>query len=188
MKILCIEDDHETAKLIAEELTERGFDVIIAHDGHEGFIATLKGIPDLVLCDISLPNMSGLEVLTRLNEFAPRTRCIPFVFLTAATDRQNELQARRLGADDYVRKPIDFDRLVTILRVRLRAAMREGLRQQRAVLHDVEAEALVWLALGKTPAEIATMLGRSEFAVDIHLNNARTKLAETAARSKATPK
>jgi len=68
MKILCIEDDFETAKLIAEELTERGFDVIIARDGQEGLIAILKGIPDLVLCDIGLPKMSGFDVLARLNE------------------------------------------------------------------------------------------------------------------------
>jgi DNA-binding response OmpR family regulator len=48
-KILCIEDDRETAKLIAEELSERGFEVLIAYEGHEGFISILKGIPDLVL-------------------------------------------------------------------------------------------------------------------------------------------
>ena len=62
-KILCIEDDREAAALIAEELTDRGFDVIVAHDGHEGFVSILKIAPDLVLCDVSLPIMSGFEVL-----------------------------------------------------------------------------------------------------------------------------
>src|SRR5271169_4153569 len=93
-KILCIEDDRETAGLIAEELTERGFEVLIAHEGHEGFIAILKGIPDLALCDIDLPRMSGFEVLERLNELAPRLERIPFVFLTALSDRDNELRGR----------------------------------------------------------------------------------------------
>jgi DNA-binding response OmpR family regulator len=61
--ILCIEDDRETAALISEEMTERGFEAVVAHDGHEGFVAILKITPDLVLCDIGLPIMTGFEVL-----------------------------------------------------------------------------------------------------------------------------
>jgi DNA-binding response OmpR family regulator len=108
-KILCIEDDRDTAALIAEELTDRGFEVVIAHEGHEGFISILKGIPDLVLCDVGLPQMSGFEVLERLNELWPRLEKVPFVFLTALADRDDELRGWQLGADDYVTKPIDFD-------------------------------------------------------------------------------
>ena len=58
-KILCIEDDRETAALIAEELVERGYEVSIAHDGREGLAAILRQMPDLVLSDISMPVMSG---------------------------------------------------------------------------------------------------------------------------------
>src|ERR1700739_4931560 len=61
-KVLCIEDDRETAALIAEELAERGYDVHVAHDGREGFAAILKFRPDLVLSDISMPVMSGFEL------------------------------------------------------------------------------------------------------------------------------
>ena len=118
-KILCIEDDRETAALIAEELTERGFDVQLAHDGREGFSAILKTMPDLVLSDISMPVMSGFELLERLTSLAPRFGTMPFVFLTALTDRNNELKGRQLGADDYVTKPIDFDVLETIIMARL---------------------------------------------------------------------
>ena len=71
-KILCIEDDHETAALIAEELTDRGYDVTLAHDGGEGLAAILRTMPDLVLSDISMPVMSGFELLERLTEFAPQ--------------------------------------------------------------------------------------------------------------------
>jgi DNA-binding response OmpR family regulator len=60
--ILCIEDDREAAALIIEELTDRGFDPVVAHDGHEGFVSILKIAPDLVLCDIGLPIMTGFEV------------------------------------------------------------------------------------------------------------------------------
>src|ERR1039458_8565873 len=97
--ILCIEDDRETAALIAEGLVERGFAVDVAHDGREGRAAILRQIPDLVLCDISMPFMSGFDVLERLTELEPAYGGhLPFVFLTALSDRENELEGRRLGA------------------------------------------------------------------------------------------
>ena len=118
-KILCIEDDREAAALIVEELADQGFELIAAHDGQAGFDAILEHMPDLVLCDVNMPVMSGFEVLERLNAFAPRLRRIPFVFLTAMTDRENESRGRRLGADDYVVKPVDFAVLHTIINDRL---------------------------------------------------------------------
>src|ERR1700739_3520972 len=118
-KILCIEDDRETAALIAEELIDRGYDVILTHDGRDGLAAILKNMPDLVLSDISMPVLSGFELLERLTALAPRFSKMPFVFLTALTDRDNELKGRKLGADDYVTKRIDFDVLETIVRARL---------------------------------------------------------------------
>src|ERR1700739_2994331 len=118
-KILCIEDDRETAGLISEELLDRGYDVTIAHDGREGLAAILRVMPDLVLSDISMPAMSGFELLERLTALAPRFSKLPFLFLTALTDRDNELKGRKLGADDYVTKRIDFDVLETIVRARL---------------------------------------------------------------------
>jgi CheY-like chemotaxis protein len=99
-KILCIEDDRETVALIAEELIDRGFEVSTAYSGQEGLMAIMKATPDLVSCDISMPTMTDFEVLKRLNELAPRLGRIPFVFLTALADRDNELKGRRLGADD----------------------------------------------------------------------------------------
>jgi DNA-binding response OmpR family regulator len=69
-RILCIEDDRETAALIAEELVERGFEVSVAHDGRMGLAAILKNMPDLVLSDISMPAMSGFELLERLTAYA----------------------------------------------------------------------------------------------------------------------
>src|ERR1700741_2291370 len=123
-KILCIEDDRETAALIAEELLDRGYDVSIAHDGREGLAAILRVMPDLVLSDISMPAMSGFELLERLTALAPRFANVPFVFLTALTDRDNELKGRQIGADDYVPKPIDFDRLDAIIAARLAGVAR----------------------------------------------------------------
>src|SRR6202035_2932497 len=137
-KILCIEDDRETAALIAEELAERGYDVHVAHDGREGFAAILKFMPDLVLSDISMPVMSGFELLERLTALAPRFGNMPFVFLTALTDRDNELKGRQLGADDYVTKPIDFDLLDAIITARLAGVARNDLWPKLVALNDRE--------------------------------------------------
>ena len=175
-KILCIEDDREPAALIAEELAERGYDVHVAHDGREGFAAILKLLPDLVLSDISMPAMSGFELLERLTSLAPRFGNMPFVFLTALTDRDNELKGRQLGADDYVTKPIDFDRLDAIIAARLAGVARNDLWPKRIDLNDREVETLTWAARGKTSAEIAQILGLSKRTVDFHIDNAREKL------------
>src|ERR1700676_4674159 len=147
-KILCIEDDRETAALIAEELVDRGYAVTVAHDGREGFAAILKTMPDLVLSDISMPAMSGFELLERLTALAPRFGNMPFVFLTALTDRDNELKGRQLGADDYVTKPIDFDLLDAIITARLAGIARSELWTTRVELNDREVETLTWAARG----------------------------------------
>jgi DNA-binding NarL/FixJ family response regulator len=186
-KILCIEDDRETAALIAEELVDRGYAVTLAHDGREGLAAILKTTPDLVLSDISMPVMSGFEVLERLISLAPRFEKMPFVFLTALTDRDNELKGRRLGADDYVTKPIDFEVLDTILTARLAGVARTGLLPNLAKLNDREVEVLTWVARGKTSAEIAQIVGLTKRTVDFHIDNARTKLG-AATRTEAVIK
>ena len=175
-KILCIEDDHETAALIGEELVERGYEVALAHDGREGFAAILKDTPDLVLSDISMPVMSGFELLERLTAVAPRFGNVPFVFLTALTDRDNELKGRQLGADDYVTKPIDFDLLDAIIKARLAGVARNKVWPKLIDLNDREVETLTWAARGKTSSEIAQILGLSKRTVDFHIDNAREKL------------
>jgi len=186
-KILCIEDDRETAALVAEDLLDRGYEVTIAHDGREGFSAILRTMPDLVLCDISMPAMSGFELLERLVALAPRFSKMPFIFLTALTDRENELKGRQLGADDYVTKPIDFEVLATIITARLAGVARNELWPKRVALNDREVETLTWVARGKTSAEIAQILGLTKRTVDFHIDNARTKL-DAATRTEAVIK
>jgi DNA-binding NarL/FixJ family response regulator len=185
--ILCIEDDKETAALIAEELVDRGYAVMLAHDGREGLATILKTMPDLVLSDISMPVMSGFEVLERLIGLAPRFEKMPFVFLTALTDRDNELKGRRLGADDYVTKPIDFEVLETIIAARLAGVARTGLLPKLAKLNDREVEVLTWVARGKTSSEIAQIVGLTKRTVDFHIDNARSKLG-AATRTEAVIK
>jgi DNA-binding NarL/FixJ family response regulator len=175
-KILCIEDDLETALLIAEEFDERGYDMTLAHDGQTGFSAVLKGQPDIVLCDVSMPIMNGFEVLDRLTALTPRFASMPFIFLTALGDRDNELKGRRLGADDYVLKPIDFDILDSIIRGRLAKVARMDLWPKRIGLSAREVECLTWAARGKSSAEIAQIVATSKRNVDFHIETACRKL------------
>jgi DNA-binding response OmpR family regulator len=186
-KILCIEDDRETAALIAEEFEERGYEIVLAHDGQAGFSAVLKLQPDIVLCDVSMPILSGFDVLDRLTELTPRFASMPFIFLTALGDRDNQLKGRRLGADDYVVKPIDFEILDTIIKGRLSKVARNELWSRQVALGDREVECLTWAARGKTSTEIAQIIGTSKRNVDFHIETACRKL-DVATRVQAAVK
>lgn len=186
-KILCIEDDEETAALIAEELVERGFDVVVAHGGREGLQRLMTSSPDLVLCDIGMPVMTGFDVLRSLNELGPRFGKIPLIFLTALASREDELKGRRLGADDYVTKPIDFDRLAAIIQSRLAGVARARPAAGRAVLNERQIQVLTLVALGNTSVEIGQKLRLSKRTVDFHIDSARIRL-RAATRAEAAIK
>jgi DNA-binding NarL/FixJ family response regulator len=133
--------------------------------------------PDIVLCDLGMPIMSGFEVLDRLTTLTPRFASVPFIFLTALGDRDNELKGRRLGADDYVLKPIDFDILDTIIRGRLAKVARGEAWSRQIQLGDREVECLTWAARGKSSSEIAQIIGTSKRNVDFHIETACRKLS-----------
>ena len=175
-RILLVEDDAETAELIAEDLQERGYIVSIANDGHSGLSAILKTDPDLVLCDINMPGMSGFEVMEQLVALAPSHEAVPFVFLTARTDRDSELKGRRLGADDYVTKPVDFEILASIIDARLGKSRRNEVFSRHVALNEREIECLTWSARGKTSPEIAQIVSISARTVNFHIENACRKL------------
>jgi DNA-binding response OmpR family regulator len=175
-KILCVEDDRDTAALIAEDLGDRGYDVTLAHDGRAGLEAMLREPPDLALVDINIPAMTGLELLERVTALAPRFERTPFVFLTALRDRETELAAWRLGADDYVTKPVDFEVLGALIAARLRRVPRTEQQPIRTDLIQRELETLTWAGRGKTSAEIAKILGLRKRTVDFHIEQARGKL------------
>jgi DNA-binding response OmpR family regulator len=176
--ILCIEDDHDAAALIGEELIERGFDVEFAASGAEGLAAILAAPPDLVLSDIGMPGMSGFELLESLTCLEPRFENIPFVFLTALGDHDSAIRGWRLGADDYLTKPVDYDVLAALITARLARVARSAVweKQVDVDLRDREVETLTWAARGKTFWEIGQILGLSRRTVEFHLENARRKL------------
>ena len=118
-KILCIEDDRESAAVIAAELVERGFAVTTAHGGEHGLLAIMRSTPDLVLCQIDMASMTGFEVLERLNEIAPPLGRIPFLFLIGPDKSEPGIRTRLARTVEYVTKPIDFDQLISIINARL---------------------------------------------------------------------
>jgi two-component system cell cycle response regulator DivK len=109
-KILMVEDNEMNLNMLSRQLQKRGYSVIIAVDGQQGYQLATAESPDLILMDISLPAMDGWE-LTRFLKSSEATRHIPIIALTAhalVTDREKAFEA---GCDDYEIKPIDFERL-----------------------------------------------------------------------------
>jgi DNA-binding NarL/FixJ family response regulator len=175
-RVLCVEDDRDMASLICEELVDRGFEVRAAFNGRDALAAILEEPPDLVLSDVGMPGMSGFELLERLTTLEPRFERMPFVFLTALGDHDSELKGWRLGADDYLTKPVDYDVLAALITARLARVARTAVWPKQVGLREREVETLTWAARGKTFWEIGEILGLSKRTVEFHLDNARRKL------------
>lgn len=109
--ILLVEDNAMNRDMLSRRLVRRGYTVMTAHDGEQGYAIACAHDPDLILMDIGLPEMDGWQV-TQLLKSNARTREIPVIALTAhalLTDRE---KARAVGCDDYDTKPVEFGRLV----------------------------------------------------------------------------
>lgn len=118
--ILIIEDNLEIREGTAEILTlTGGYDVITAENGKIGVELALKHIPDLILCDIMMPELDGYGVLYMLNKYES-TKHITFIFLTAKSERSDMRKAMEMGADDYLVKPFDDIELLNAIESRLR--------------------------------------------------------------------
>jgi CheY-like chemotaxis protein len=110
-RILVVEDNEWSRDIIARRLSRRGYQVICAADGRRGIAMAHDQSPDLILMDMSLPEIDGWDAVRRLKA-DPATRAIPIVALTAhamASDRKKAIDA---GCDDYYTKPVDFESLV----------------------------------------------------------------------------
>ncbi|MBF2028802.1 MAG: response regulator [Oscillatoriales cyanobacterium C42_A2020_001] len=111
-KILLVEDNEMNRDMLSRRLVRKGFQILIAVDGAQGIATAIAERPDLILMDMSLPEMDGWEA-TRQLKATPETQAIPIIALTAhamAGDREKCLDA---GCDDYDTKPIEFPRLLT---------------------------------------------------------------------------
>ena len=109
-KILLVEDNEMNRDMLSRRLQRKGYFIVIAQDGEQGFSLACSEAPDLILMDISLPVMDGCEVTRRLKA-NPRTCHIPIIVLTAHALVTDRVRAFNAGCDDYDTKPVDFTRL-----------------------------------------------------------------------------
>lgn len=125
--ILVVEDDSKIARLLELELKHAGYEVVVATDGRSGLERAVADEIDLVLLDIMLPQMSGLEVVRRLKEKRP---LLPVLMVTARGDRYDKVSGLDLGADDYITKPFEIEEVLARIRAFLR--MRQLVRQDHS--------------------------------------------------------
>ncbi|PPT08194.1 DNA-binding response regulator AraC family [Geitlerinema sp. FC II] len=118
-KVLVIEDEQILRKNILKILKAEGFESLGAADGYEGIDLARSENPDLIVCDIMMPELDGYGVLKTL-QADRETAMIPFIFLTAKTDRADMRQGIELGADDYLVKPFDADELLRAIETRFK--------------------------------------------------------------------
>jgi len=118
-KILIIEDNRTILENTAEYLALVGYKTITATNGKNGLEKIYQFVPDLILCDLLMPEMDGLEVLRTL-ESHPDYRTIPFLFFSAKTEKKDIKKGLDAGALDYIVKPFDFDELVQKIEVYLK--------------------------------------------------------------------
>jgi len=112
-KILIIDDEQESCGLLSHYLKRRGFEVEIAFDGAEGLEKVKGNLPDLVLCDISMPGLNGMEVLKRIKEYNPR---IIVIMLTGFGTLESAIECLKLGAYDHIAKPVELEKLLVLLK------------------------------------------------------------------------
>lgn len=117
-RILIIEDNEDIRESTAEILELANYEVLQAHNGKVGMELAAKHLPDLVLCDIMMPELDGYGVLYLLNK-NPKTAATPFIFLTAKAERIDMRKGMEMGADDYLTKPFDDVELLNAIESRL---------------------------------------------------------------------
>jgi serine/threonine protein kinase len=117
-RVLIVEDETHLRQNVADALTYEGYTTLQAENGRVGVQLAFKHTPDLILCDVMMPELDGYEVLRTL-QAEPTTAMIPFIFLTALADRQYVRYGMDMGADDYLTKPFTPDELLSSIQTRL---------------------------------------------------------------------
>jgi two-component system KDP operon response regulator KdpE len=173
IRILIVDDEPQILRALRINLRARGYDVETAVDGAEALRATAAGHPDLIVLDLGLPDIDGVEVIRRLRAWTP----IPIVVLSGRTNSHDKVDALDAGADDYVTKPFSIEELLARIRVitRRRPAAEPGVTRIgrydvdvancRAVGPDggtVHLTPTEWQLVGAFVAEPGKLLGHRQ--------------------------
>jgi two-component system alkaline phosphatase synthesis response regulator PhoP len=110
-KILVVDDEPDLVETVRYSLEMEGYQVLVAYNGEEGLNQARKDSPDLIILDLMLPKLDGYKVC-RLLKFDERYKHIPILMLTAKTQEKDKLLGKETGADDYMTKPFDIDKLL----------------------------------------------------------------------------
>jgi DNA-binding response OmpR family regulator len=124
--ILLIEDNNEILENFTEFLEIEGYKILGASNGEQGIELAIKFIPDLIICDVLMPEMDGYEVLHLLLKTSA-TYQIPFIFSTSMSERVERAEALSLGADDYIIKPFDMDVLLVMIKTWMKTVSERNL-------------------------------------------------------------
>lgn len=185
-KILVIEDEPEMRRNIVTLLRYHEYEPIEAENGRKGVELARREKPDLILCDVMMPELDGHCVLEELQQDAGLA-LIPFVFLTAKGDKDDLRSGMNLGADDYLTKPVANGDLIQTIEARLRRSQQHANREFKPDFSSTDpllklgltaraTETLLWLSQGKTNPDIATILGITESTVKKHVQEIFEKL------------
>lgn len=117
--ILIVEDETDLSKLLEFHLQHHGFETLVVHDGMEGLNEAIHRTPDLIILDLMLPKIHGLEVC-RLLRNSPATRQVPILILSVLHTTATKIRGLDMGADDYMTKPFEFAELISRVNVLLR--------------------------------------------------------------------
>jgi DNA-binding NarL/FixJ family response regulator len=179
-KILVIEDEPEMRRNLLTILRLEKFQPVGAENGSVGVELALRERPDLILCDVMMPDLDGYGVLEAVRD-DPALVTTPFIFLTAKGEKPDIRTGMNLGADDYLTKPVGKADLLGAITARLQRREEQTTPEFRPDFSSSKplettlgltprvAETLLWLAQGKTNPEIATILGISEGTVKKHV-------------------
>ncbi|MFK7923438.1 MAG: response regulator, partial [Bacteroidia bacterium] len=133
-KILLIEDNPEIRESMAEILELSGYEILKAHNGKLGVTKARETNPDLIICDVMMPELDGFGVISLLSK-DPETQQIPFIFLTSKMDAKDIRKGMNLGADDYLTKPFELSELLNAIDLRLEKANKRSPLTIEAVIN-----------------------------------------------------
>ena len=159
-KILVIEDNTDIRENISEILSLSGFQAILSESGAAGLQAVKSERPDLVLCDIGLPDINGFDLFLKIKSCSSQ---VPFIFLTGSTDINDRCKGLDFGADDFIVKPFSEMELLSSIRCRIKKShqLKESLEKEK-LLYIRELEDIAFLISHSVRSPLCSSLGLAE--------------------------